>query len=73
MWSFLLIPAAFFLLVTAFLSYIRFKLSQRAELEIKSKELDKEAQKRNQLEVAFQESEERPRIVLYLIRSMWNQ
>jgi len=30
MWSFLLIPAAFFVLVAAFLSYVRFKLSPKA-------------------------------------------
>jgi SAM-dependent methyltransferase len=30
LWSFLLIPAAFFVLVAAFLSYVRFKLSPRA-------------------------------------------
>ena len=29
-WSFLLIPAVFFLLVAAFLSYVRFKLSPKA-------------------------------------------
>jgi uncharacterized membrane protein len=30
MWSFLLIPAAFFVLVAAFLFYVRFKLSPEA-------------------------------------------
>jgi len=39
MWSFLLIPAVFFLLIASFLFYVRFKLSPQAGNVQKEKEV----------------------------------